>query len=224
MRLLAFSVTAALLVATPFAFAAQDSQSWDGLDKIHSSRVDAAYLLPGVDFRAYTKVMLDPTEVSFKRNWRRDYNAAAIGGGRITDAEAAQIADQVRTGFGDIFAGAYREAGYQVVTQAGPDVLRLRTGVINLYLDAPDQMSAGRTRTYSVEAGEATLVIEARDSLTGALLGRALDRQTAGDFPGLRTSVSNRADFGDLFRRWARISVNGLNALKERSAVSATTG
>ena len=47
-------------------------------------------------------------------------------------------------------------------------------GVANLYINAPDTMSAGRSRTYTTEAGEATLVLEARDSTSGALLGRVL--------------------------------------------------
>jgi hypothetical protein len=163
--------------------------------------------------------MFDPTEVAFRQNWQRNYNRTAMGGRRLDDREVAEIVAAARSGFEQIFTDAYREAGWQVVSEAGPDVLRLRTGVVNLYIVAPEQMTAGRTRTYSAEAGEATLVIEARDSLSGALLGRAIDVRTVGDLGGIRTQVSNRADFELVFRQWARASVRGLEALKAESPI-----
>lgn len=215
MKLLKISAIAVTLAAVPLA--AQTGDNLEGLVKVKSQRADAAYLLPGVDFRTYTKVMFDPTEVAFRRNWQRDYNRSAMGGRRLDDREVAEIVTAARSGFEDVFTEAYREAGWQVVSQAGPDVLRLRTGVVNLYIVAPEQLTAGRTRTYSAEAGEATLVIEARDSLTGALLGRAIDVRTVGDLGGIRTQVSNRADFEMVFRQWARASVRGLEELKAQS-------
>jgi hypothetical protein len=220
MRLLALAMTAVALVAVA-PLAAQDPSTLEGLVKVPGARADAVYLSPGVDFRSYTKVMLDPTEVAFRRNFVRNYNRSVGTGRRLSDDEVQRAADQVRSGFGEIFADTYRGAGYEVVTQPGPDVLRLRTGVLNLYVAAPDQTSAGRTRSYSVEAGEATLVIEARDSLSGALLGRAFDQRIVGDDTvGMRTSASNRADFEQMFRYWARTSLRGLEELKTRSPVN----
>jgi hypothetical protein len=65
------------------------------------------------------------------------------------------------------------------------------------------------------------MVVEARDSQTGALLGRALDRRLAGDNQRfLRNSVTNRADFRALFRRWARDSIDGLRRLQSTSPVA----
>jgi len=219
MNKLMLSIAIAGLAVAPLA--AQDSAALEGLVKVQGSRVDAAYLMPGVDFRTYTKVMLDPTEVAFRRNFQRNFNRGPSVSGRISDDEMTRAADRVRSGFGEIFAEAYRNAGYEVVTQSGPDVLRLRTGVLNLFVNAPDRMSSARIRTYSVEAGEATLVIEARDSMSGALLGRAFDRRIAGDnFAGQRTSVSNQADFEQLFHQWAQISVRALGELKALSPIT----
>ena len=100
-------------------------------------------------------------------------------------------------------------------------MLRLRTGIINLYVSAPANLTAGRSNSYSIDAGEATMVIEARDSLTNALLGRVFDRQTAGYGGGRRTRVTNREDFLQMFRTWAAGSVHGLDGLKARSPVGA---
>jgi hypothetical protein len=218
--MLKLAIVAGLLVALPVA--AQLPDNWDGLVKVRSPRADAVYLAPGAEFQAYTKVMLDETEVAFRQNFLRDYNRSARGAGRITDAEATEIVNAVRTGFEGIFAEEYRRAGYEVVTQPGSDVLRLRTAVVNLYVTAPEQMMAGRVRSYSYDAGQATLILEARDSISGALLGRAVDSRIAGDnLPARRTRVSNQADFEQLFRTWARASVAGLATLKAQPPVPA---
>ena len=51
--------------------------------------------------------------------------------------------------------------------------------------------------------------------MTNQLLGRGLDRRAAGDNgPGLRTSVSNREDFKELFQTWANIAAKGLTELR----------
>ena len=211
-----------LLASTP-VMAAKPPDTWEGLLLVQSTKMDAVYLLPDADFRGYTKVMLDPTETAFRKNWQRDQNSDAIDTQRrISNSEAKEILDRAKTGFDKVFAEAYQKAGYQVVTEPGPDVLRLRTAVINLDVAAPDTMSAGRSWTFSREAGAATLVLEARDSVTGAVLGRAIDARSTGDArPYLRNSVTNYSEFRELFERWAKLSINGLTELKERSPINA---
>jgi hypothetical protein len=107
------------------------------------------------------------------------------------------------------------------VTNPGRDVLQLSPAVIDLYINAPDVMAPGRSRTYTVEAGEATLVLEARDSMSGALLGRVLDRRETNDTGHLSmsSSVTNIADFEMLFSQWAKIAIKGAQELKEQSPV-----
>ncbi|MFL6733156.1 MAG: DUF3313 domain-containing protein, partial [Sphingomicrobium sp.] len=93
------------------------------------------------------------------------------------------------------------------------------TGVLEVSVDAPD-VQVGRTDTYSDIAGDATLVIEARDSLTGSLLGRAIDQDIAGDYTmGPRNRATNRGDFRDLVQQWAKDAVRGMDELKRLSPV-----
>jgi hypothetical protein len=161
-------------------------------------------------------VIIDTPEAAFQKNWLRDYNSSSRSLSRkLSDADAQKGLEQVKTGFGTILAKAYTDGGYQVVTQPGPDVLRLRTGVVNIRVNAPDVQTAGRSRSYAPEAGQATLVLEARDSETNALLGRAVDSRLVGDTGAwIRNAVTNRGDFEQLFKTWAKASVNGLNVLK----------
>ena len=64
-----------ILVAARAAFAEEPPTTWDGLVRVESKKLRLVYLRPGADFRAYSKVMLDPTEVAFRKNWLRNYNA-----------------------------------------------------------------------------------------------------------------------------------------------------
>ena len=209
-----------LAAATPLA-AQEGEAAWDGLVEVHAKKLDEVYLRPQADFRGYTKVMIDPTEVSFRKDWQRDQNRDRLDlSNRVSDADARRILDDAQKSFQKLFAETYAKDGYEVVTAPGPDVLRISTAIIDLDVTAPDTMSPGRTRTYSRDAGEATLVLEARDSLTGELLGRALDQRETSDMgPFIRNSVTNAAAFEQVFQRWARTSANGLAELKELSPV-----
>jgi len=180
------------------------------------------YLQPGADFRGYTKVMLDPTEVAFAKSWRRSQNSTDRGlSGTISDR---QVQDAITKGVdasNQIFAEAWTKGGYVVVTTPAPDVLRIKTGVVNIWVNAPDVPAAGRSHTFAPEAGQATYFVEARDSITGAILGRAVDQRFAGDTAhNWRTSVSNRADFRELVEAWAAASVRGVDALKSASPIA----
>lgn len=221
-RKLTASILALAIAATAAApaLAAKAPTTWDNLVQVPSKKIKLVYLAPGADFRGYTKVMLDPTEVAFRKDFKRDYNDETVGlANRLTDDDITRMTGEVRTGFETIFTESYAKAGYQVVTAPGPDVLRLRTAVLDLTVTAPDIPTAGRVRSFSSDAGEATIVLEARDSVTGAILGRAVDKRTVGDMNSFRNSVSNRADFGDTFRLWARAAADGLAELKARSPI-----
>ena len=224
LRLVSFCLALALMgTASPSPLMAQgEKTTWDDLQLVKSSRSARLYLLPGADFRPYNKVLLDKTEVAFRKDWVRDYNRDTRDlTRRIGQDDVDRVLKEVSSNFGDIFADEYQKAGFQVVQAPGPDVLRVRTGVIDLAVNAPDMASSGRTRSASWEAGEATVVVEARDSQSGALLGRALDRRLAGDnMPYLRNSVTNKADFKSLFRKWAKDSIEGLKRIQASGPVS----
>ncbi len=213
----------ALMFATSGVTLADDPpETWDGLVEVKSKRLDVAYLAPGADFRPYTAVMVDPTEVAFKKDWMKDVNRAERSvSRRVTEEDAQEILAAARSNFDDIFQEAFKSAGYSVVDKPGAEVLRVSTAVINLYLNAPDTMAAGRSRTYSANAGEATLVLELRDSATGALLGRVLDRNETRDagMMQMTSSVTNLSDFRALFKQWAGIAAKGLETLKSHSPI-----
>jgi len=212
----------ALLVAsTPLLAQAQATEdNWEGLARVRSDKIELVFLLPEADFRPYTKVMIEPSEMAMRANWLRDQRRSSSSlGGQATERDITRALDRGRQQFDRYFSEAFTRAGFTVVRSPGPDVLRIRPGVVDIDVFAPD-VATGRTRTFSEEAGAGTLVVEARDSQTNALLGRAIERRLAGDNgPWIRTAASNRADFDRLFRRWADAAANGLVELKSLSPV-----
>jgi len=200
---------------------AKAPETWDGLVQVKSKKLNLAYLLPHADFRAYSKVMFDQPQVAFAKDWQRDFNSSAMTlSGRISDKDMRDAVSQGQASLSKIFPERFTHEGYQVVSEPGPDVLRLGVAIVNLEVSAPERDIAGRSASYSVDAGEATFAIEARDSLTGQLLGRAIDRREAGEGPTYRRNYSsNLADFEALFDTWARIAARGLTDLKSASPV-----
>ena len=196
--------------------------TWDGLVQVKSKKLALAYLLPHADFRAYSKVMFDPPQVAFAKNWQRDFNRSTMSlAGRVSDKDVLEATQKAQSSLTEIFPKRFTEDGYQVVTEPGPDVLRLGLYVVDLEVNAPDRQMPGMSMSFAVEAGQATFAIEARDSLTGQLLGRAVDRREAGEGPAYRrTYSSNVADFEALFDNWARIAARGLTELKSASPVN----
>lgn len=222
-RQLGFAAVAAAVAGSVAgsAVAAKPPALWDGLVRVKSKKLDVVYLQPGADFRPYTKVMLDPTEVAFEKNWRRDYNNSSITLSQdVSEKELQKLIAEGVTAATDLFAEAYQEGGYPVVTAPGPDVLRVRTAIMNIRVSAPDRPVAGRSYSFSDEAGSATLVVEVRDSETGAIMGRAVDGRIAGDTTvGWRNKVTNRSDFRRMVKDWAKIGVRGLGELKALSPI-----
>ena len=219
-RMLKSAAILLAVIASPIA-AAQMPVEWDGLRRVESKRLNYVYLQPGADFRGYTKVIVDPTEVAFRKNWARDYNRSSRDlDGRVSDQEVQQAISKGVVAASDIFVEAWRKGGYEIASQPGPDVLRVQTAVVNISVAAPDVRTSSASHSFSDEAGAATLVVEVKDSLTGAVLGRAIDQAIVGDNTvAWRTRVSNRADFREVVEHWARNGVRGMGELKALSPV-----
>ena len=192
--------------------ALEEGMSHDGLQKIKVKGIDLAYARPGASLAGYNKLIIDPVEVAFRKDW----DPTRTGSRAKLDAkERESIRSGVATIVQEEFAKEIGKGGtYQVVTEAGPDVLRLRASIADLYVNAPDTMSPGRSRTYTVSAGEMTLVAELVDSESGQVIARVVDRRES-QGTGMMTltnSVVNRQEAGIIASSWARILRKRLDA------------
>lgn len=217
-----FAAVAILLIAPP-SLSQEQKQDWDGLVEVQPERLDTAFLLPGADFQPYRRLLVEPVTVAFREDWLRQVNVGTRIPERVTEQDAKEIARRTREIFAEEFREAFREAGFEFAESPAEDVLRVRAGVIDLYLAAPDVSSPPGTRVYTMEPGEATLFVELFDSTSGALLSRAIDERELRDIGRFRITnrVTNEADLRALFSRWAKISVQGFRELRNSSPVPA---
>lgn len=207
-------LAASLLLTNAFAATQADveeAMSHDGLKRLSVKGIDLAYARPGATLAGYNRIKLDPVDVAFHKDWDPTMSRSRI---KIS----AEQRETIRTGVAKLVDEEFarelqKNSSYQVVNEAGPDVLRVKTNIVNLYVAAPDTATAGPSRTYSLSAGEMSLVAELYDSETGEILARVVDRREARRSPTLTytNSVTNENDFRDIASAWARILRNGLD-------------
>ena len=191
---------------------------WDGLVLQPGTRLGAVFVKPDAEIASYTSVMLDPVEVSFARNWDPNRGGRSQVG-RLDAADMTAIKDGLAELFRETFRAELARGGYQLVEEIGPDTLRVRAAIVDLYVTAPDTMSAGRSRTYTASAGRMTLVAELRDSVTGEILARVVDAQS-GRSTGTwmaTSSVTNNADARRAIGIWASALRRGMDGLYGRT-------
>lgn len=207
----------ACLALTPVVMAATPPENWDGLEYRKTKGLDAVYVRPGVEFKAYRDLVLDPVQVAFDKNWDPNRNSRGTAG-KLTAADLQQIREDMASEFRRVFDKQLSAAGYQLVEKAGEDTLQITAGLANVYINAPDKMTAGRSSTYTVNAGRMTLVMELRDGPTGQLLARVVDRYAGNEsgFATVTNGVTNSAEFRQAVTAWAKRLVKGLDRLEGR--------
>lgn len=203
-----------MMVAVSTVWAAQPNlpqTTAEGLVRVDSQRIEALYHDPDADLTHYTAVRALAPQVKFKKNWLRDQNRGSMR--RVTHSDMEEIRTDVAAVLTEVFAAELeKQDRFQVVTEAGEDVLDLQVAVIDLDVNAPDVNTISNIRTFTKSAGTATLIIEMEDSMSGDLLVVAADRREARDNLHLQwaTKTSNSAEARRLFKRWADLLIAAL--------------
>ena len=180
------------------AFAAKPSgldeaMSHDGLQKVKVKGIQFAYARPGATLAGYDRVQIEPVQVAFHKHWDPTRTGSRIKlGQEEREAFATELQERSR---------------YKVVDEAGPDVLRVKVAIVDLYVNAPDTESVAMSRTYTISAGRMTLFAELFDSESGQLLARVIDKREGRDdqMYRLSNSVVQRGELQDIASTWARI-------------------
>jgi Protein of unknown function (DUF3313) len=217
--LLLIAIGAGSLQSSSTAFAAKEPPAeWDGLKRVASNDVDHLYKRPDATLTAYDAVKLDPIMVEFDKNWDPNRGGGSLQS-RVNNQDIEKIKADLASAFQEEFTNALTKAGYKVVTEDGNNVLRVSAAIANLYITAPAKITSERTRSYTTETGRMTLVAELRDSVTNALLARAVDTERGRESHNfmLTTSASNSADARMALSQWAGVLVKSLDAAEGRS-------
>jgi hypothetical protein len=144
--------------------------------------------------------MIGEGRVEFSKSWNpRNYGTFGLSAAQLT-----KIRVDLATMAKSVFAKTLSDGGYEIVTEAGDGVLAITPNVVNVFINAPDVPTAGRSRTYTMNAGSAALALLVSDAVTGTLLAAAFD-QMRSQSATMRwtTSASNRAAAQAMLKVWA---------------------
>ena len=192
--------------------------TFDGLHAVEGGAADGLWARPGTDISQYSKIMLQGVGIEYRPGGEagRTFHARAQGG-------PFEVTAKQREEFEKIMKEAFREElakseYFQLVDEAGPEVLLIRGALIDVVSFVPPELT-GRGEIYLSRVGEATLVLEIRDSINQTTLVRAVDRRaaerTSGDF--MRSNrVSNRSEVRRLARLWGRLLRTRLDELASK--------
>jgi hypothetical protein len=189
--------------------------SFDGLSPISNSVFRRAWIDPDVDLSQYNKILLGETEFQFRTVKETQSNAAARHG----IVREFYISEQNRTKLIETVTGIFREElessqSFTLTDQPAPDTLILVGGLTDIVSRVPPQRTG---KLYLQSLGEATLVFELRDSLSGETLYRAADRKRIARQEGqIRVDpVTTWKEVDRWARRWAVRVREGLDAVHE---------
>ncbi|HJO23111.1 MAG: DUF3313 family protein [Myxococcota bacterium] len=209
----------------------------DGLHRLKSRRVAAAYVRPGASFVGYRKILIEPVEFFYESEKRSESS-----GRRVVLSEAAE--DRLRQLFQE---GLEEELGaspsFEIVEEPAPDALRVRVHVVDLVVKVLSV--EGKRKIHSFGDSEMTALLDVSDSESGVPIARLVDRRRLGSTEtmsmaelmpdsggwgrqlmptlvslrsGKKTAAIQSAEAQwmnsrRLFRRWARVLREGLEEL-----------
>ncbi len=213
--LLGLVIAAALGISIAAPVSAAAPARNDGLVQIPSRTLDEVFVRPDANFQGYRKVIVDPAVATLRKGWLKSINDTRGPSRWLYPEDAKNIENSAAASLSSVVAESFRARGYEIVTTAGPGVLRVAPQVTDLWINAPDVTSPYTQALFSIDAGEATLRMEVRDAATGVLLGEVVDRGTARQLSSRinRTfSVTNAFWFDALFRQWTANSIASLES------------
>jgi hypothetical protein len=185
--------------------------SFDGLHKVKGGRMAEAWARADFDVSSYSKVMVQGAGVEFRPGgWPgRSRDIGPGGHYAVSDSTKVMFREQMAEAF---MAELSKSEHFTIVTEPGPDVLLIRASLIDVISKVPREQNP-RQETLLSEIGQATLVLEIRDSVSEGILYRATDRQTAkreGMALSASSTVTNVMQVRRVAEGWAIIIREGL--------------
>jgi hypothetical protein len=191
--------------------------TFDGLYPVKGGRMDEAWARPDTDLTVYTKVMLEGAGVEFRPGGKSGKFYSDRMGRTRYEVSPGEI-EAFKVAMGEAFTEELAKSElFTIVDEVGPDVLLVTGELLDVVSYIPAHNVGGMNATYLTQVGEATLVLELRDSITQTILVRGVDRKAAENSGQGMTqaaiSVSTSSEFRRLARIWAQLLRTGLESL-----------
>ncbi len=193
--------TAALAFSLAFAGAAFSADipqtTFDGLELRDKTKADAVWDRPGFDMAAYDAIVYENLGLAHKPVRRTSKTEFTL-----TDRQNAALVEALDTAMKQELGKSER---FEWAESSGESTLRLSVALLDVVSHVPDE-PIGRGAIYISSVGEATLVLELRDSTTGAILARAADRADASPPRFTESSrMNNLREVRQAAGQWARL-------------------
>ncbi len=176
--------------------------TFDGLVRIDHSRFAAAWIDPDIDLTQYDKILPGGAAFEFRSVQKMSATQARRSNERefwISDSNKQRLIDTVS----EVFSEELQQSEHFTITdEPGPDTLVI-TGALHDIVSRVPPEDVGRSEIWLRSVGEATLIIELRDSLSNEVVYRAVERRAA-ESPGGTMIRANTATTWAEVRRWAR--------------------
>ena len=190
--------------------------SFDGLHRVDNSAFTDAWADPDADWARYNQLL--PGKGFFE--YRAVKKTVASYSNRPPNADDEfYLDDAQKKRFEDLVSEVFQEemgksTRFTETDTPGPNVLLVRGGLHDIVARVPKELIT-RGDIFVQSLGEATLVLEVVDSMSGEVLARAVERRALGRrgemIPANRaTSI---AETRNLSRRWASTLRDGLDNL-----------
>ena len=179
-----------------------------GLDPVDSEKFDVVFVRPGVDFSAYTGLLIDPPELAFQTPDRSQRQFP------LTEAQKIKFRAVLAAKFA---AELGSTSELELAGAPAPDVLRLKIRVSDISATVRQEGigNAGRAAIALKSEGEGTLLLELRDSQSEQTLARAADARGVEGVAILQPdgAVTSWNEVEKICERWASAARKGLDAL-----------
>jgi hypothetical protein len=211
--------------STPTFQTGEDAEvSFDGLTRVDDTIMDAVWARTDIDLTSFRKIMFERIGVEFRAIEGGPYSGrgGTTGGSvssmtrnqtyfRLDEATKELVISEISGAFASVIATS---DVYEVVEEPGYDVLLIRVGLLDIVSRVPPER-IGRSEIFLDSIGDATIVLEVRDSMSNSIFLRAADRDVAGRSGTMTASnrVTNAAEVRRLGQSWARGVKDGLEKL-----------
>jgi len=197
----------------PFA-----ERTFDGLVRVENTRMQKVWVKPDINLAGYDKIMLQGVGVQYRA-------VRFTGSDRLytENTEFFPLSDQQKARVVETIAKAFKDemakCKYYSLTDT-PDrkTLTVRGELLDIVSRTPPEV--GFREIYLSSFGEATLVIELRDSMSDEIFARVVDRRAAEPFEDMikANTVSAKMEVSRLATTWARLIRQGLDHLHDVEA------
>lgn len=184
-----------------------DEDNDDGLVRVETAMLDELYVAPNVSLANYRRVMLDPIEVTFKKDWRKDHP-------EMRDKEFEELRKRLAAMLRENLLTELAHGGYVIAEAPAKDVLHLHATLEDVDLAAPETAPDKKTLAYT--NGDMTLRVKGFDAPSGALVARARDYEADPESRMLEHAdrISANIAARKIFEKWAEALRSALDVAK----------